>query len=508
MSVIVVRRRMSAAHPHARSVVRLDILSLSMQSLSLQTKFAYGVGQVAEGIKTRGFDYIAFFYFTQVLGLSGSLAGLAVAIALLFDAVSDPVAGQISDNWHSKLGRRHPFMYAAALPLAASWLVLYFPPAGLGQTGLFCWFLGFAVLVRASMTLYHVPHMALGAELSDDYSERTSIVQWRTFSGMMGSLGVIGFGIYFFFPESEEFSNGLLNPAGYPAFAIFSSVLMFVTIWYSAWGTRKRIPYLPGPPLDQEPFSLRGTYAEFAFAWQNHSFRSLFVGFSLFGISISIGATLGTHLNIFFWGFSVAQISALLVPTALGFVVGVAITRRLHERFDKKPSLIAAALISGVLGNIAVVGRLAGLMPPPGSPELFQTILLVLSLVGVAAGIGYTSAGSMMADVAQDQYTRTGRAQQGILFSAVAFSGKVGSAGGHFLAGVGIDLIQFPLQSDPAQVAPYLIARLGMLSLIGFPIATLGIWAYTYYRINRASFEVQLSSSAGPAASTTATSSP
>jgi Na+/melibiose symporter-like transporter len=461
-----------------------------MKRLSLQTKFAYGIGQVAEGIKSRGFDYIAFFYFTQVLGLKGSLAGAAVAIALIFDAVSDPVAGHLSDNWHSRLGRRHPFMYAAALPLSVAWFTLFFPPDGLGQTALFCWFLGFAILVRGAMTLYHVPHMALGAELSDDYSERTSIVQWRTFSGMVGSLVVIGLGIYLFFPETAEFSNGLLNPSGYPAFAAASAILMFVTIWYSAWGTRKEIPHLPRPPARTQVFSIRETYAEFAIAWQNESFRALFVGFSLFGISISIGTTLSTHLNVYFWGFSVAQLSTLLAPTALGFVVGVASSRKLHEYFEKKPTLIVAALTSALISNVAVLARLAGLIPDVSSPAVFYLVMWLLGFVGVAAGIGYTSAGSMMADVAQEQFDRTGLAQQGILFSAVAFSGKVGSAGGHFLAGVGIDLIDFPLQSEPEMIAPNLIARLGLLSLVGAPIAAAGIWSYTSYRINRASFGV------------------
>jgi Na+/melibiose symporter-like transporter len=460
-----------------------------MKRLSLQTKFAYGIGQVAEGIKSRGFDIVAFFYFTQVLGLKGSLAGTAVAIALIFDAVSDPVAGHVSDNWRSRLGRRHPFMYAAAFPLALSWFLLFVPPDDLGQTALFGWFLGFAILVRGSMTLYHVPHMALGAELSDDYGERTSVVQWRTFSGMVGSLVVIGLGIYLFFPETAEFSNGLLNPAGYPAFAAASALLMFVTIWYSAWGTRSEIPRLPTTTGESKVFSIRETFREFAIAWQNPSFRSLFVGFSLFGVSISITTTLSTHVNVYFWGFSVAQLSALLAPTAAGFVVGVAISGKLHDYFEKKPTLIVAALVSALISNVAVIARLAGVIPDVSSPAVFDLVVGVLALAGIAAGIGYTSAGSMMADVAQDQFDRTGRAQQGILFSAVAFSGKVGSAGGHFLAGVGIDLIAFPLQSDPETVAPSLIARLGCLSLASAPIAAAGIWSYTSYRINRAMFE-------------------
>ncbi len=463
-----------------------------MHRLPLTTKFAYGLGQIGEGIKSRGFDYIAFFYFTQVLGLTGALAGAAVAIALVFDAVTDPVAGHLSDNWRSRRGRRHPFMYAAALPLGLFWYLLFFPPEGLGQIGLFAWFLAFAVLVRSSMTLYHVPHMALGAELSDDYAERTSVVQWRTFSGMVGGLGVIGFGIWYFFPPTAEHDNGLLDPAGYPAFAAFSAFLMFFTIWYSAWGTRKEIPRLPGPPDEPEPFSLAATYAEFRLAWQNPSFRSLFVGFSLFAISISIGTTLSTHLNVFYWGFGTGQISTLIAPTALGFVIGVAACGVLHRRFDKKPTLIAACIVSGVLGHLGVLARMAGWMPPNGSALLFQIIFALLFGVGIAAGIGYTSAGSMMADVAQDQFLRTGRNQQGILFAAVAFSGKLGSAGGHLMAGVGISLIAFPLQSEPGEIASGLILRLGLLSLAAAPVAAAGIWAYTSYRIDRVSYEASM----------------
>jgi Na+/melibiose symporter-like transporter len=463
-----------------------------VQPLPVSTKFAYGIGQVAEGIKTRGFDYFAFFYFTQVLGLAGSLAGLAVAIALIFDAVTDPVVGHVSDNWRSRRGRRHPFMYAAALPLGVFWYLLFIPPAGLGQTGLFLWFLGFAVLVRGAMTLYHVPHMALGAELSEDYVERTSVVQWRTFSAMVGALGVIAFGIYFFFPETVEFGNGLLNPAGYPSFAFFSAVIMTLTVWYSAWGTRKRIPHLPKPPDDPQPFSLRGTYGEFRLAWQNPSFRSLFVGFSLFAISISIGTTLGTHLNVFFWGFTTIQISLLIAPTAVGFVIGVVISRRLHTRFDKKPSLIVSSSISCVVAQAAVLLRLADVLPANDEAWLLEIIFGGAFIVGVAAGVAYTSAGSMMADVAQDQFLRTGRNQQGILFSAVSFSGKLGSAGGHFLAGVGIDLIAFPLKADPADVASGLIVLLGVLSLVAAPLALAGILAYRHYQISRVSYETSL----------------
>src|SRR5690606_25534657 len=126
---------------------------------------AYGVGQVAEGAKNTAFDLFLFFYYNQVLGLSGTLSGAAMLIALAVDAATDPLVGSLSDSLRSRWGRRHPFLYASALPLGCSFALLFRPPEGLGQLGLFGWLTLFAVATRVSMTLYFVPHLALGAEL-------------------------------------------------------------------------------------------------------------------------------------------------------------------------------------------------------------------------------------------------------------------------------------------------------------------------------------------------------
>ena len=83
------------------------------------------------GIKDALFQLFLFFYFSQILGLSATYTGLATIIALFFDAISDPWIGTLSDRWVSKkYGRRHPFMYAAALPLGATLFLLFSPPNG------------------------------------------------------------------------------------------------------------------------------------------------------------------------------------------------------------------------------------------------------------------------------------------------------------------------------------------------------------------------------------------
>ena len=455
-----------------------------MAKLSVNTKFAYGIGQVAEQIKNQGFTAFLFFYFTQVLGLSGTLAGAAVLIALVFDAVTDPIAGSLSDNWRSKQGRRHPFMYAAAAPLALTWVLLYLPPEGMGQLGLFAWLTCFAILVRGAMTLYHVPHLALGAELSRDYQERTSIVAYRTLLAILGGVATTILSFRLFFPETDGFENGLLNPAGYPRYAVFGGVLMFVTIWWSAWGTRREIPNLPPPPREKVPFSLGRLGSEFASAWTNVSFRSLFIGFTLFGVFFGIVATLATHINVFFWEFTTGQLQLLAIPLGFGFVFGTAFVGPLHRRFDKMPTLVASALVNAFVGNSVIALRLLDLMPENGSPLLLPIIFGVLTLNSAIAALGFISAGSMMADVAEQHEHDSGSAQGGVFFSATSFSGKLASGLGHAVAGLGLDLIAFPLQSAPSEVPYEAVRNLGLLNLAAALLTLVAIYVFSYYQIN------------------------
>ena len=139
----------------------------------------YAFGQLPEGIKTAAFGFYLLFFYNQVLGLSGSLAGIALFVALCVDAVSDPFVGSWSDFTKSRWGRRHPFMYASIIPFVLAYFLLFSPPDDLGQMGLFVWLLVFAVATRLTMTFFLVPYLSLGAELTQDYDERTLLAALR-----------------------------------------------------------------------------------------------------------------------------------------------------------------------------------------------------------------------------------------------------------------------------------------------------------------------------------------
>ena len=216
-----------------------------MNQVSWRIRLAFGVGQLPEGIKSAAFGFFLLFYYNQVLGLSGTLSGIAIFIAMLVDAVSDPMVGALSDSTRSRWGRRHPYMYASAIPFALSFYFLFVPMDGLSEMGLFWWLTIFSILTRTCMTFYSVPHMSLGAELTNDYDERTLLSSLRMVLQLVGMFGVLIGGPILFFGATEEFDNGQLNPDAYPPFALAAFFVMVIGVWLSALGTHSHIRYLP-----------------------------------------------------------------------------------------------------------------------------------------------------------------------------------------------------------------------------------------------------------------------
>ena len=230
--------------PGSKAPAWTVVLALETDRVPRFININYGVGQLAEGAKNATFATFLLLYYNQVLGLSGSLAGLAIFIALCFDAATDPIAGSVSDNFKSRWGRRHPFMYASAIPMALAFYLLFAPPQGLSPAALFAWMTIFTVLTRGAMTLYYVPHLALGAELSDHYTERSSIVAYRWLFSILGHMIVMASAFAVFFVDVDG-RPGDLVAENYPPFALALAVVMVASILISAAGTHSRIPLLP-----------------------------------------------------------------------------------------------------------------------------------------------------------------------------------------------------------------------------------------------------------------------
>lgn len=436
--------------------------------LGFNAKFAYGVGQTAEGLKNATFSMFVLFYYNQVLELPATLAGLALFIALMFDAITDPMAGSISDNWRSKMGRRHPFMYASAAPLAITFFLLFVPPSGMSNMALFAWMTTFVVLTRASMTLYHVPHLALGAELSEDYTERTRIVSIRYFMNFVGYLLAYYLGFGLFFADTPEYPRGQFNLDGYAPFAAVLAVIMAVTILWSAWGTHSRIPYLPPAAGGGDNSSLRAifvrTFKEMWEALQNRSFAWAFGGTLVIFVMVGTDNALNLYMFEYFWGLSSQEKLVLMLLYPLGIMVGTALVPLLHRKVDKRHGITIGISGWSLCQIVPVFMRFLGWLPENGETDLAVILTAIKFVQGMFAAQSLVSFHSMIADIADQHELSTGRRQEGIFFAAGSFASKSTSGLGSFLAGIGLDIIQWPAGVQTAADIPsHTLANLGLM---------------------------------------------
>lgn len=254
------------------------------RGVPLRIKLFYGTGSMADGAKNAVFNSFLMFYYSAVLGLPAGWGGVAIFVAMVIDAITDPLMGSISDNLRSRWGRRHPFMYAAALPMAACSYALLAPPAGLGTNGLFVWLTTFSVGVRVALTFYMVPSSALGPEITTNYDERTGLVSFRWMLGWIGSLVVTGSGWFHFLRDTGEGINGRLVAANYPALGAFCAVLVGLAILASSAGTHSLIPTLRQGAQGEPLFSAPRFLGEVRSAIGNRSYRMLLTA-SLFSAS-------------------------------------------------------------------------------------------------------------------------------------------------------------------------------------------------------------------------------
>ena len=450
------------------------------------SKFAFGVGQYAEGLKNTAFALFILFYYNQVLGLSGTLAGMALFIALLFDAITDPLAGSLSDNFRSKLGRRHPFMYASAVPLGLAFIGLFSPPESFSQLGLFAWLTLFAILTRAAMTLYHVPHLALGAELTENFQERTRIVSFRQFFSTFGNASAVVIGFGYFFADAQ---GGRLSTENYMPYAITLGLLMVITIWYSAWGTQKEVPQLPVPTEKPMRSIFHRLVQEAKEAFANRSFRWLFFGVLIVFIMSGVNISLDLYMLQYFWELTSIGMLGVQLSLMIGLMFGVFFTPTLHRLADKKFGVILGTAAWAALQLLPVVLRLSDMFPENGAPALLHTLIGIKFIQGLLLQQAYVSFGSMMADVADEHEYTTGIRQEGIFFGAIAFSAKATSGFGSFIGGIGLDIISWPRGTGVQTAADIPAETLVNLGLLYGPIvsafAVISLWCYSHYGLTR-----------------------
>ena len=450
------------------------------RQLPFSSKMGFGVGQLGEGITTVVFGTFTLFFFNQIIGVSATLTAAALAIAIAFDAVSDPIAGSISDRLKSRWGRRLPMMASSSVPLAISVMALFNPPEGMPELFYFGWLLVFAVLARLFLTLYHVPHMAMGAEIAHDYTDRTRVFSYSQAFSTLGTAAFAFLMYSFVFPTPEDGSHGLLNAAGYPHLAGIAAAGIVISISLCVWGTKKEVPYMPVWEPEPERLGPKRLWREVREALGSRSYRMLLSVMVVTLLVLGIEGTFMAYLYVHFWELDTEQMRWLGPVTLLGLPLSVVLIPHFTKRFDKRRLMAVLGACVIINMNILIVLRLfTDLLPENGETLLFALFLCSSFFSGLLAPAMLVTFNSMFADVADELEFREGVRQEGIIYSARSFVAKAAGSLATIIGGIALDLISFPRGAAVGEIAPETIYHLGLIA--GPPAMIIGLSGLSFY---------------------------
>ena len=433
-------------------------------------------------------DFLSIFllyYYNQVLGLSAALAGLALFISVIFDAISDPVIAYWSDRHKGEYGRRIPFMIMGILPMSFCCLALFVLQLGEEQWILFAQLTLLIVLFRVSQTIFAVPRFALGVELYKDYSKRNQLIATDRVFEIFG-IGLCLGPIMFLMPswDHAEF---------YPWAALWVSLLLG---WSAYLGTVKLSAvekyFLKKDANGKgEAFSLPMLFTEVKTLVANRNWMTLLLAFLFFSVNGGLQSGDSVYLNNFL--FQLAPRDLFWAgPIALG---GGAISALVTWKFAKGKNKRNLVLMSGLVSFIfspLLIGLMAmdyylgfQLIPEAGAGTL-SPLWWLWAFHGFVNGAIWTFfiilVVSMFADVVEEHQAMTGSRSDGLVLVGRNLVTKLVGSVGVLFAGLMIQWAGFDdaNTSELKEIAVYKLVTIKIaVSAILVPLGLLCLTRYS-----------------------------
>ena len=452
-----------------------------MKKLATKTKFVYGIGNLGYGTISQTISNFIMFFGTSILGISGTLVGLAVAIAAFWDGLSDPIVGYISDRQKNKIfGRRLGFLLIATFGMAIFNILLWSIPQSLGMGFKFIWLLVCLLAVETFNTMFATPYVALGIDIAPDYNDQSSLQGFKTVFFIFGM--VLPTLLMFIFMPNKD-GAGQLIQNGYINISYITSILCIICGSVCILGTIKRVHQMPEyNTRKKEDNAFFKIFYNFFKTLKHKHFSPLILGYSVALISASFLMSVGMHLFTYSFHFSSTQISLLMTALFLGAIFSQPCWIYISKRIDKKPALIKAlfVLLCGI-GLVAVVFCLRMLISVTLS---FFLILPCILLCGFGTGALYNLPISMFADVVTLEKIKSNQNKTATYSGYMTFAYNLANSLSLFVIGILLDLIRF----DPAQPVQALKVQnsLGIIVIVGCALSiAIAISIFNKYKLTR-----------------------
>ncbi len=451
----------------------------------------YSFGECSSSLVLNSLFGFAMLYYIDALGLKPYLAGTAMSIAILWDAISDPIMGHITDNTRSKYGRRHPYMLLGGIGMALSFFFLwYVPDAFLGSNMMLFWYLvAMNVLLRTAFTVFVIPYTALGFEMCTDYAGRTKLQGVRFGLNMAANLcgPALAWAIFF---QNHGDIKATNVPANYirmgTVFAI--ATLMFILI--VVFSTLKYMDDSRGIKLIGN--SVKGFFKDMKEIILDKYPRWVFAYVFVVILGIAIGGSLQMYLYEHFMKLDGTAKSICHGGTMVGMGLGALLASSFVRKYDKKGAVCIGVVWSIMCNVILAALFLPGILKPEQILPVMGFDLPIAYIVFVffhgaywfGNGIMMPVATSMMADVSEIHEIKTGINKDGGYSAVFSFATKVALSAATFVFGIVLTVIGFKEGREIAQSSEVLW-RLCAVTLLAGPVISLAaLWLIKKYPVN------------------------
>ena len=446
-------------------------------------KLCYGVGGLGYNSMSQTLGNFVMFFGTSIMGIPGTLVGLAVAISSLWDGVSDPLVGYLSDNTRNKyFGRRLGYMFFGCILIACLNVFLWSMPRQFSNGGKFAWLLIFLLAIETSCTFFSTPFSALAIDLAPDYNEQSKMQGFKTVFNIVGMI-LPSIMLYFFMPSISLGVQTEHSQRGYLNIAYVNSLLVVICGMIAIFGTikyvRRQNNYLH---ISKQKFSFSKLLGGYFEVIKKPNFRAVILGYAMATVASAFLMSVGMHLFTYCYHFSSSQISVMLIALFGGAILSQPLWVSMAKKYDKKKALIIA--LSVILLGIGLT-LLTFLFRDYFQPNvMFWCVLPCIMTCGVGLGAMYSLPMSMYADVVTLEMYKTGQNNAGSYTGYYTFTYNLANSISLLVIGLMLDFIKFD-STQPVQ-AMSVQNGLGIIVFCGCSIAlALSILIFSKFSIKR-----------------------
>jgi Na+/melibiose symporter-like transporter len=316
--------------------------------------------------------------------------------------------------------------------------------------------------------------------LTDNYHERTSLWGWFWATNLATAVALSWMVLLAVFPSTPEYENGLLNEGRYPVLAALSAIIVFASIVFCTFGTRRQIPLLHAS--DSNRPGVKEYFANLGQLLINRSYISVCASWLTISAGKGVFGVVVLYTWIYCYGISTEDLAILVLTKLPGALIVVPLSAFMTRWLDKRGTMISISLLSSALIASPHVARMCGVFP--GSESfLFFPLLLGSVFAGSAIDpVASVVADSQLTDICDDHELKTGVRAEGVVFSVRTFAMKATAGLGGLIGGIGLEIIGFPQNAGASDLAPEVVNGLLFISgpfyFLIFVVGALFMWMY------------------------------